>query len=378
MNILINASNLKLGGGIQVADSICRSLDCFPQHHFYVVLSDSLGETRVQISNYQNVTVYGYNIPNNLSVLAFGRDAFLDRIVKEERIDCALTVFGPSRWDPRCPHICGFARLQLVFPESPFYARMGLLEKFKKQLSNALIKYLFTRKTKEFWCENAWVSKRVDHFFGGVRCHTVTNYYNQVFDYPERWINLSLPSFKGVTVLNIGANYPHKILGIIVDMASIFMRKYPEVAIRFVLTLDASSDNKQMTLDLPDDVRNYFLLIGKVDIEACPALYQQSDILFQPSLLECFTATYPEAMRMQVPIVTTDLEFALGLCGEAALYYDPLDPEDAVEKMMTLINNPMLSEQLKKAGLERLKSFDNYEQRVSKLISLCECVGSSN
>lgn len=37
-----------------------------------------------------------------------------------------------------------------------------------------------------------------------------------------------------------------------------------------------------------------------------------------PSLLECFTATYPEAMRMERPIVTTDLAFAQGLCGEAA------------------------------------------------------------
>ena len=34
MNILVNASNLKKGGGVQVADSICCLLEGFTQYHF--------------------------------------------------------------------------------------------------------------------------------------------------------------------------------------------------------------------------------------------------------------------------------------------------------------------------------------------------------
>ena len=59
-----------------------------------------------------------------------------------------------------------------------------------------------------------------------------------------------------------------------------------------------------------------------MDISECPSLYRQSTFAFQPTLLECFTATYPEAMRSGKPIVTPDLEFARGLCGGAAVYYD--------------------------------------------------------
>lgn len=44
MNILINASNLKQGGGIQVAQSIIAQLERFPQHHFVVVVSDFVKE----------------------------------------------------------------------------------------------------------------------------------------------------------------------------------------------------------------------------------------------------------------------------------------------------------------------------------------------
>ena len=42
MIFLINCSNLKAGGGLQVADSICSQLDRFSQHHFLVVLSPCL------------------------------------------------------------------------------------------------------------------------------------------------------------------------------------------------------------------------------------------------------------------------------------------------------------------------------------------------
>ena len=49
MNILINCSNLKNGGGLQVADSICGQLHRFPQHQFVVVLSTFLVATAERI-----------------------------------------------------------------------------------------------------------------------------------------------------------------------------------------------------------------------------------------------------------------------------------------------------------------------------------------
>lgn len=39
MNILINCSILKVGGGVQVRDSIYRALGQFEQHELVVILS---------------------------------------------------------------------------------------------------------------------------------------------------------------------------------------------------------------------------------------------------------------------------------------------------------------------------------------------------
>ena len=46
-----------------------------------------------------------------------------------------------------------------------------------------------------------------------------------------------------------------------------------------------------------------------------------------PTLLESFSATYIEAMFHGKTILTSDLDFARDVCGEAAFYFDPLNPQ---------------------------------------------------
>ena len=108
-------------------------------------------------------------------------------------------------------------------------------------------------------------------------------------------------------------------------------------------------------------------------------LYKQADIMFQPTLLESFTATYPEAMRMEVPIVTSDLEFAHGLCGNAAVYYSPLDAEKAGEAIYKVATDNELRKLLVGEGKKQLKNFLDAEARADRLIQLTEeMVGNKN
>ena len=75
---------------------------------------------------------------------------------------------------------------------------------------------------------------------------------------------------------------------------------------------------------------------------------------------------------MRIPIITTDLDFSRGLCGDAALYYSPLDANDAVAKLQLVIQNKQIANKLVDAGVERLKAFDTYRERPRKLVELCE------
>lgn len=361
---LINASNLKNGGGLQVAQSICVQLKQFKNHHFIVVLSTYINDE--QISACENVELYKYNIPQTLKTVLFGRDAFLDGLVSEKKVDAVLTVFGPSIWRPRVPHLCGFARAQLLLSNPNDNHNLNF-SRIKEKLTFVVWAWGFRRSSDKFYTENVYISNMLPKLIKGARVYTVTNYYNQVFDSPELWRRkIKLPAFNGTTMLTVSSTASHKNLGIMVPMAEYLERDYPNFNFRFVLTCDKAP------FDLPDRLRHHFVFVGKVDVSECPNLYEQSDIMFMPTLMECFTATYPEAMRMGVPIVTTDLEFARGLCGEAAFYYSALDAKAAAVAIIKVATDEECARRLVTTGKEQLKKFDNYKQRAERLIKILE------
>lgn len=377
MNILINASDLKAGGGIQVADSVCCELNKFPQHHFVAVLSSYMQKTAERIADYANVDVVGYDYPKyNLRLLLTGRDEFLDKLVDERGVESVVSIFGPNLWVPRCPHISGFARPHLVIPESPFFTRMGRVERIKERFSNEVLKYFFKRSSKYFYTENPYITERLKNLLPSTTVYTITNNYNQVFELQEKWIKKELPKYDGATFLCITAPYSHKNLEIAIDVAKYLKEEKPDFKFRFVYTI-----KEEDFVEIPEDLSDCFLLIGKVDITECPSLYKQCTVAFQPSLLECFTATYPEAMIMCKPIVTTDMEFAQGLCGDAACYYEAVNPVAAAEALYKVVNDKEYSEKLIEAGKERLKLFDTYSERARKIIEIAEqiaCMGGGN
>lgn len=360
--ILINASNLKAGGGLQVAQSLVEQATRFSRHKFIVVLSDYFNELSVKEQN-QNINIVKYTIKHTLVQLLFSRDKVLDNLVKEHGVDAVLTVFGPSLWHPRVPHLCGFARAHLVLTNSPYYKRLSLREKVVYKVWT----WLFRKSSDSFFTENKYISDMLPNLLRKkIKVHTVSNYYNQVFDMPDTWHKHSLEPFKGVTCLSVSSYYPHKNFEILVDVARVLELEHPDFDFRFVLTF-----NDKM-MPVPANLKKHFVFTGKVDVSECPDLYRQADIMVMPTLMECFTATYPEAMRMEVPIVTTDLEFARGLCGDAACYYSAVDAEAAAEAIYKVATDKEYAAKQVSNGKEQLKKFDSYEQRADKLIGILE------
>ena len=164
---LINASNLKQGGGIQVADSICCYLCAYKQHQFIVVLSTFLNTTKKRIEEYENVVAVTYDIPSNFKTVVLGRDEYLDQLVKKHNVNAVLTVFGPSRWKPKVAHLSGFALPQMVIPDSPYFTRMSIVERAKWFFWKAIRKWSLNRSADNFWTENPYISAKLAALLGG-------------------------------------------------------------------------------------------------------------------------------------------------------------------------------------------------------------------
>lgn len=361
MIFLINATNLKDGGGLQVAQSIIGQLHRFSEHRFIIVISTYINDTDIAYG--ENAVVYKYNIRHNVRTILFGRDSFLDGLVLNNHVDTVLTIFGPSLWIPKCKHLCGFARAQLILKDSPFFKTAS----FKERIMFKIWDWAFRICSKNFYTENSYISELLQKHYKKNKVYTVTNYYNQVFDMPEKWRkDKDLPSFEGITCLSVSSYSTHKNFEIIDGIIRYLRQVHPSFKIRFVLTFDKAE------MAFKEDVQNHYLFVGKKDVSEIPVLYEQSDIMFMPTLLECFTATYPEAMRMRKPIVTTDLEFAHGLCGDAACYFSSIDPAAAAEAIYKVATDKEYASRLVQSGEKMLLTYDNYEQRAEKLVKILE------
>ena len=214
MRLLINASNLKQGGGVQVADSICQYLDRYPDFYFEVVLPPIMENTIKIVSGFPNVSVTVYSIRDTVGSILFQRDSVLDSLVKNRQIDAVLTVFGPSRWRPSVPHLSGFARAQLLPMDTPFFKTISIRE----QIRNKFIRWSFSRCADNYWTENPSISNLLKKAFPKKKIFTVSNNYNQIFDNKTLWKEHLLSPFRGITLLTVTNAYPHKNLALAIRL----------------------------------------------------------------------------------------------------------------------------------------------------------------
>lgn len=365
MRILINASNLRIGGGIQVADSICREINRFKEHDFIIVLPREMNYLFPLLKTPNIILIKEYNIPNSIINIVFGRNKFLDSLVEVYNINAVITIFGPSKWKPKCFHLCGFAMPHIVLNKSPYWKTISKWKLLKTKLRNILMSRDFKRNSTQLWSESEYISQLLRKKYLSKTVYTISNNCNQVFNNPDEWVsNIKLPRFEGLTLLTITSSYPHKNLRISIDALRELAVLAPNLKIRFVFTV-----TKDEFGSIPNEYQDNFILLGKVNINQCPNLYRQTDIMFQPSLLECFTATYAEAMKMNVPIITTDLGFAHSLCGDAAYYYSPINPKDLALAICAL-NSECLRKELARKGNLQLKKFYSFSERADKLIDI--------
>lgn len=364
MNILINCSNLRVGGGIQVSHSFINGLKNYSQHTYVVIFSNPIASL-IEVKSFgDNFKFYKYEIVPSLRK----RNEFLDKIVRVNKIDCVFTIFGPSYWKPNVFHISGYAKPHYIYKDSPFFKEISLMSKIKLKVKEFIHLKRFNQ-ANILIAENSDVSERLKKIFPQKNIYTVTNYYHQIFDNQDAWDkSISLSLFEGVTLLTISANYPHKNLKIIPQVIKELKKTKPDFNFRFVLTMN----RKNFIKNIDDNIEKHIVFIGKVNINQCPNLYTQSSFMFLPTLLECYSACYPEAMRMNKPILTSDLNFAKSICGEAAYYFNPLSPKDIANAIIYLTENENIKDHLINNGKEQLKKFDNYIDRTKKYLKIIQ------
>lgn len=366
--IIINTSNLKKGGALQVANSFINECVKFEGFIFHVILSDEVSKSINENNFNENFTFYKFNLKPKLYNCISGRVKKLDDIEKKVKPDFVISVFGPTYWIPKAKHLMGYANPYYIYPESSLFKKIGIVENWKIKILKILHIHnmSLSLNSTSFWVETDDVKIRLGKLLKTPtkKIHVISNTYHPVFNLKN------LSNFKVVKdddifkFITISADYPHKNFMILKKIIPILRIK--AIKCSFYVTLNSESYSKYNFNDFSD----YIINLGPLNIEDCPLIYSKSDALFLPTLLECFSASYPEAMKSKIPILTSNLSFAKSICGKSALYFDPNNEIDIVEKIVNIISDKQLRIKLINDGLKQLHQFDNSESRAKKLLNV--------
>lgn len=113
--------------------------------------------------------------------------------------------------------------------------------------------------------------------------------------------------------------------------------------------------------------------LGFVPDADLAALYNGAEALVFPSTYEGFGIPPLEAMACGCPVVCSRTSSLPEVCGEAALYVDPLRTEDLARGIAALTRDPALREELRERGRERAKGF-SFAGAAERLLQIMEGV----
>jgi glycosyltransferase involved in cell wall biosynthesis len=191
-----------------------------------------------------------------------------------------------------------------------------------------------------------------------ARVFVVRNTYSPAFAHalasstkapPEDVLRVAVPS----------AYYIHKNLEFVPEVAAALKDRGLE-NVRFALTLPEQDQPWQRIRARAEQlqVANMVKTEGRVPHGQIADLYRSAHAVFLPTLLECSTATYPEAFAAGAPLVTSDRDFARELCGDGALFVDPFNAEQAAEALARALTDQDVREELVSHGRAALE--ENY------------------
>lgn len=375
MKLLINASNLHIGGGIQVACSFIAELS---------ELLNSIDETH-DISVICSERVHA-NLPVNFDKTAFREFNILNvhgikkppTEIKEKfkGFDVCFTVFGPLYFSPEVKyHICGFAQAWIAYPKNIAYKKLSFLEYLKFKLKFKLQLFFFKRYDHLIVEQKHIKSALSELGFKSDNISIVSNCVSSIYDDPNSWEALDFQTsvmLENITLGFIGRAYSHKNVFILNQVNDILISKY-QMKCNFLFTF-TSAEMKLCGFEGHDN----FYSVGEIEASQCPNFYNALDALVFPSLLECFSASPIEAMKMNTTVIASNYPFVKEVCGDSAFYFDPLSADSIASSIFEAFANNDVREDKKRLGLELVALSPTAKDRAVSYLNIIKNSIKSN
>ena len=364
---LLNASNLHVGGGIQVAVSLIHELSCMDMQHEQVsILASDEVHANLQALATDLSRFASYEVFNT-----HGLSTLLSDLPRKVRgFDVVFTVFGPLyAWPMHALSLVGFAQPWIVYPNNELYQRLSFRLSIKTRLVFLAQTFFFKRADRLIVeLEHVRQSLCEQRIFQPRRIDVVHNCLNAVYLQPTQWRALARPLNKRhFSIGFLGRDYLHKNTSVLPEIKTLLRTKH-DLQVDFYVTF---TDAEWLAKD--SDFRNQIQNMGVLDVAQCPSFYAQLDAVVFPSLLECFSATPLEAMAMSKPLFASDRSFVRDVCGDFAYYFNPKEASSAAGLIANYIHHVAGQDQTQLAAARaHVLRFSNPSQRAKRYLQIMQ------
>ncbi|MBN2474003.1 MAG: glycosyltransferase [Pirellulales bacterium] len=378
MRILVNATTCVVGGGIQVATTFIRHALEDPRGHefFFAVSPQVMGNLKVLLDDFSRPVVAVAPSPAK-PIRGMASRRKLRGIVRDFRPDLVYSVGSPSYMTFPATELARFADGWVSHPSKLVLRRLSIPRRLKQYL-HSQYKVFWLRRSDFYHVQTTTAKDGLVRRAGlpEERIAVIPNSFSDVFAAATEENAPNGGDDRVVRLLVLANPFPHKNLAIIPEIAALLRAEDPEYQYRFVVTLpeEGKEVSRFWRLVASAGVESMIENAGRLTLKECPRWYAKSTIVFLPTLLETFSATYLEAMQMGRPIVTTDLDFAREICDEAAVYFAPLSARAAADAIRSVASDAVLRADLVVKGRRRLARYPSPEQKYQMQLDWIETV----
>lgn len=170
--------------------------------------------------------------------------------------------------------------------------------------------------------------------------------------------------------LYVGNVFPHKNLERLLKAFNVLIFKHKDVLLALVGGKDYFYKKlKERVREM--DLGNSIKFLGKVGDEELKSLYQNAVALVQPSLMEGFGLPALEAMTNGCIVLASDIPALKEVCGDAAIYFNPLDVVDIRKNLELIVNDEELRKKMIGKGYKQVKKF-SWEKMAKETFEVYE------
>lgn len=296
----------------------------------------------------------------DISWYGFAEQLYLPKIIRRENIDLMHFPHFNVPLLYRTPFLCTIHDLIMFHYPRNEASTHGTFVYWMKDLVHRSVVRSAVKRAKHIFVTSEFTKKDV-HETLRVPNEKMTVTYQAPFDVENIFILekesvLQKYFIKKPYIMYVGAAYPHKNLDALLDAWKIFQNKYGK-AYQLVLAGKENFFYQKLQQTLKEKNSTDVKYIGLVSDGELASLYKHAKLFVFPSLYEGFGIPPLEAMKQNLPVVSSNVSCMPEVLQDAALYFDPENHEQMADTIYKGIIDEALRKKLQENAQKLLQKY---------------------